>query len=41
MKNTLWELFCETGDPLAFMLYRAAERAEKERPCGSEEQAAG
>ena len=21
----LWELFCKTGDPLAYVLYRAAE----------------
>jgi len=21
----LWELFCQTGEPLAYMLYRSAE----------------
>ncbi len=23
--TTLWELFCQTGEPLAYMLYRSAE----------------
>ena len=27
----LWELFCLTGEPMAFMLYRAAER-QKDGP---------
>ena len=23
--NALWKLFCQTGEPLAYMLYRSAE----------------
>ena len=25
-----WELFCATGDPVAYMLYRGAENAKNE-----------
>ena len=24
----LWELFCQTGDPMLFVLYRSAEEQE-------------
>ena len=30
-KNT-WELFLETGDPMAYMLYRSQEENEDEKP---------
>lgn len=29
-----WELFCATGDPLAYMLYRSEEEKEPEKPTG-------
>lgn len=28
--DLIWQLFCTTGDPAAYMLYRAAEKREKE-----------
>ena len=27
-----WELFCATGDPVAYMLYRSAEEPAEEPP---------
>lgn len=30
MENRLWELFCETGDPMGYLLL-CAERAREER----------
>ena len=27
-----WELFCATGDPMAYMLYRSQEENEAEKP---------
>ena len=27
-----WELFCATGDPLAYMLYRGEEENKDEKP---------
>ena len=48
MKETLWRLFCETGDPLAYLLYRMTERQdrtgekpEKGQPFSAEKQTAG
>lgn len=29
-----WELFCATGDPLAYMLYRGMEAEETEKTIG-------
>lgn len=29
-----WELFCATGDPEAYMLYRAAEEQQAQGPVG-------
>ena len=26
--ETLWDVFCMTGEPMAYMLYRAAEQQE-------------
>lgn len=30
--ETLWDVFCLTGEPMAYMLYRAAEQREDEGP---------
>lgn len=30
--DIFWELFCMTGEPLAYMLYRSAETAEDSGP---------
>jgi len=27
MEQTLWELFCETGDPMGYLLYREELRS--------------
>ena len=27
--ETLWDVFCMTGEPMAYMLYRAAEQREQ------------
>ena len=27
-----WELFCATGDPMAYMLYRSQEEPENKEP---------
>ena len=32
--EVFWELFCATGDPLAYMLYRSEEEARNEKPIG-------
>ena len=32
--KTYWELFCATGDPVAYMLYRSAEEKSGEQPAG-------
>jgi len=32
MENRLWELFCDTGDPLGWLLYLAAVRQQKILP---------
>ena len=29
-----WELFCATGDPAAYMLYRSAEEENEDKPVG-------
>ena len=30
--ETLWDVFCLTGEPMAYMLYRAAEQREENGP---------
>jgi len=30
MENQLWNLFCSTGDPRTYLLYKAGEKQEKE-----------
>lgn len=30
--DSLWELFCKTGEPMAYMLYRAAEEQRDTGP---------
>jgi hypothetical protein len=30
--ETLWDVFCLTGEPMAYMLYRAAEQREDNGP---------
>ena len=30
--ETLWDVFCMTGEPMAYMLYRAAEQRQNEGP---------
>ena len=30
--STLWGLFCETGDPLCYLLYRSALKEKEKRP---------
>ena len=30
--ETLWDVFCMTGEPMAYMLYRAAEQREDNGP---------
>lgn len=32
--EVFWELFCATGDPLAYMLYRSEEEVRNEKPIG-------
>ena len=27
METTLWELFCDTGDPMGYLLYREVRQA--------------
>ena len=29
-----WELFCATGDPMTYMLYRGMTEEEEEKPIG-------
>lgn len=28
--ESFWELFCQTGEPMAYMLYRSAEEEQDE-----------
>jgi len=30
--STLWGMFCETGDPLCWLLYRSALKEKEKRP---------
>ena len=30
--STLWGMFCETGDPLYYLLYRSALKEKEKRP---------
>ena len=32
METTLWELFCETGDPMGYLLYREELRSDTAVP---------
>ena len=43
METTLWELFCETGDPMGYLLYREEKRTEtgnREEQCADGEEPA-
>lgn len=30
--STLWGMFCETGDPLCYLMYRSALKEKEKRP---------
>ena len=32
--DVYWEVFCATGDPMAYMLYRGMTEEEEEKPRG-------
>lgn len=34
--ESLWQLFCDTGDPLGWLICRAAEKSENIDGAGSE-----
>ena len=31
-QDPIWQAFAETGDPLYYLLYRAAQRTDREEP---------
>ena len=41
VQDALWELFCDTGDPLCYLLSCALRRREKENDAPAAERAAG
>ncbi|MBS7403286.1 MAG: hypothetical protein KIG37_07070 [Oscillospiraceae bacterium] len=30
--NTIWRMFCETGEPVCYLIYRSALKEKKEKP---------